>query len=47
MQVIRNYRDLGNPKNMNLQLYPTFIYVDNRGGPTNHDRRGFMPSKAE
>ncbi len=46
MQVARNYRDNADPKSAKLQLFPTFIYCDNRHGPQHHDRRGFASAKA-
>jgi len=46
MQVVRNYRDASNPKKAELQLFPCYIYADNRFGKQNHDRSAFMPVKA-
>ncbi len=46
LQVVRNYRDSADSKCAELQLFPTFIYADNRHGSQNHDRRAFMPAKA-
>ncbi|HCE45215.1 MAG TPA: hypothetical protein DET40_16875 [Lentisphaeria bacterium] len=46
LQVVRNYRDAVDPKKAELQLFPCFIYADNRTGKQNHDRRAFMPCKA-
>ncbi|HBC86171.1 MAG TPA: hypothetical protein DCZ94_04370 [Lentisphaeria bacterium] len=45
VQVVRNYRDLADPSCAELQLFPTFIYGDNRYGSQNHDRRAFMPAR--
>jgi hypothetical protein len=47
-QAVRNYRGqgTGSPAEVCLQLYPTFIYADNRAGTANnHDRRSFQPAK--
>jgi len=44
-QIVRNYRDASDPECAELQLYPTFIYADNRFGVQNHDRRAFIPVK--
>jgi hypothetical protein len=45
MQIVRNYRDSASPVSAELQLFPTFIYADNRYGAQNHDRRAFAPVK--
>jgi hypothetical protein len=48
LQVVRNYRGqgAGNPLEMGLQLYPTFIYADSTtGAANNHDRRSFQTAK--
>lgn len=41
IQIVRNYRG----KKEDLQLFPTYIYADNRFGALNHDRRAFQPVK--
>ncbi len=45
LQIVRNYRDASNQNAASLQLFPVFIYGDNRYGKQNHDRRAFMPAK--
>ena len=45
MQVVRNYRGQKLKNSMTLQLFPTHIYADNRGGANNHHRKAFMPAK--
>lgn len=48
LQVVRNYRGqgAGNPLEIGLQLFPTFIYADSTSGAANnHDRRAFQTAK--
>lgn len=46
MQMVRNYRELYSDQRVNLQLYPTFIYADNRFNQAiNHNRKGFQEVK--
>ncbi|MCK4982881.1 MAG: hypothetical protein KAS17_08155 [Victivallaceae bacterium] len=42
MQITRNYRGQGYGNSVNLQLFPVYIYADNRMGASNHDRRAFQ-----
>jgi cellulose/xylan binding protein with CBM9 domain len=42
MQITRNYRGQGYRNSVNLQLFPAYIYADNRMGAGNHDRRAFQ-----
>ena len=45
IQIVRNYRNLYTEDRLETQLYPTFIYVDNRFGASNHHQKAFLPSK--
>ena len=45
IQFVRNYRGQGTPGATILQLFPVYIYGDNRYGVSNHDRRTFQPVK--
>ncbi len=42
IQIVRNYRGQTDKKSAALQLFPTHIYADSRGGANNHDRRAFQ-----
>ena len=47
MQIVRNYRGQQTPESAGLQLFPVYIYGDNRLGLGNHDRRAFQPVMIE
>ncbi len=42
-QVVRNYRGYQKPGEVNLQLFPSHIYGDNRLPELNHHRNAFQP----